>query len=266
MFQRPTLFLGQYRPTDSYLHRLDARAKLLPVLAVMILALVTTSVIFYLIVLAALVAGLLASGVGTAALLRNFRPVLFLVLLTALFHLIFTARDSRPLFDILGFAITEGGVSRAVYFSMRLLIFVTIAFLVTLTSSPSDLAESFTRLFRPLRKIRIPVDELGLILFMAIRFIPILVDEFTAIRNAQAVRGVNFTGSTIQRLRKSVYLLVPVFLAALARADDLAIAMEARGYRSGVERTFYSHARIGPEEIVFMCLTLAGIVAAYMLV
>ncbi|MBD3404018.1 hypothetical protein GF420_14090 [candidate division GN15 bacterium] len=264
MIQQSSIFLGQYRPLDSFLHRLDARAKLAPVVLVMVLALFTTSFTFYGIILTALLAALASSGVGFARISASFKPVLFMVAITALYHLIFSARDTDAVFGIFGFAITTGGIEMAAYFSLRLLIFVSIAFLVTLTSSPSDLAEALTRLARPLAKLRVPVNDLGLILFMAIRFVPILMEEFVAIRNAQLIRGVDFGGNVISRIRKTGYLLVPVFMAALARADDLAVAMEARGYRGGVKRSFYSHSRLGPVELFFVLTTVAAITAVYL--
>ncbi len=264
MIYRSTTFLGQYRPLDSFLHRLDARAKLAPVVLVMILALLTESFVFYGVILGVLILSLIASGVGPNRLLVSFRPVLFMVAVTALYHLLFSERSSEPLSSILGFAVTEGGVRMAAFFSLRLLIFVSIAFLVTLTSSPSDLAEALTRLARPLTALRVPVNDLGLVLFMAIRFVPILMDEFAAIRSAQMIRGVDFSGGFFARIRKTGYLLVPVFLAALSRADELALAMEARGYRGGARRTFYSHTSFGAIELFFLMTSCAGIIALYL--
>lgn len=263
MLQRSSIFLGQYRPLDSFLHRLDARAKLAPVVLVMILALLTHSYTFYVVILGILVAALLASGIGASRLSESFRPVLFMVAITALYHLIFSERASTPFFDIFGFTITEGGIHMAGFFSMRLLIFVSIAFLVTLTSSPSDLAEALTRLARPLSILKVPVNDLGLVLFMAIRFVPILMEEFEAIRNAQVIRGVDFSGSLVARTRKTACLLVPVFMAALSRADDLALAMEARGYDGRKPRTFFTHTSFGTVELFFVMTTTAALLALY---
>lgn len=263
MHTNSSIPFGHYQPLDSWMHRLDARVKIIPVLLVMILALLTESLIFYAVILGLLLVTLASTGVAPTTLMRSILPILLMVLVTAVYHLLFTARDSRVIVSILGFALTEGGVLQAAFFSLRLLIFVTVAFLVTLTSSPSDLAEALVALLKPLEKIRVPVVELGLILFMAIRFIPILADEFTAIRRAQMVRGVSFEGSLVRRLRLSLALLLPVFVAAISRADDLAVAMEARGYRSERARTVYSHASIGGPEIMFVVLSTATILMLY---
>ncbi|UCD62954.1 MAG: energy-coupling factor transporter transmembrane protein EcfT [Candidatus Zixiibacteriota bacterium] len=257
MFQSTPILLGQYRPLDSFLHRLDARAKLLPVMLVLVLALLTDSLLFYAAVLLALAGALLLSGVGHRTLLSNFKPIVVLVVITGLYHLIFSQRDSSVLLDLFGFKLTSGGVRMAVFYSLRLVIFISMAFLITLTNSPSELADAMTKLLRPLRKLRFPVYDLALIIFIALRFIPILYEEFTAIRNAQMIRGVRFTGPLLARLRKTTSIIVPVFVAAIQRADELALAIEARGYRSGRERTFYSRSRFGWRELGFAVLSSA---------
>ena len=245
------MLLGHYRPIDSFLHRLDARSKLVPILMVMVLGLLTDSLLFYVIVLAVLFAALLSSGVTLRVIAVNFRPILILVGITFLYHVVFSGRDAPTLVTIFGFALTGEGLVQACFFSLRLLLFVGVVFLVTLTSSPSELAEAAARLLRPLRKIRVPVDDIGLVLFIAIRFIPVLHQEFLAIRNAQLIRGVNFEGGLLRRARKITAIFVPVLVAAMSRADELALAMEARGYRSGTPRTFYSRARFGLGATVF---------------
>lgn len=254
---------GQYCPLDSYLHRVDARAKLVPVLVVMVLGLMAKSLVFYLVMMAILLAALMWSGVGVVTLLRNLRPILILVAVTFVYHILFSERQSAPLFDIFGFAVTIGGVSKAAFFSLRLLLFVSMVFLVTLTNSPSELAEAITKLLQPLGKIGLPIQELGLILFIAIRFIPILYEEFVTVRNAQVIRGVDFKGSLMNRIRKTSSVLIPVLVSAIGRADELALAMEARGYRSGRPRTYFSRARFDGHAWLFMIGSLALTAACY---
>jgi len=259
------ILLGQYRPLDSYLHRLDARAKLMPIFLVLVLALLTDSLVFYLAITATLIASLLLSGVRPSVLLSNFKPILLLVAITFLYHVVFYRGDSAVLVSFWGWGISEEALYKALFFSMRLVVFVSMAFLMTLTNSPSDLAEAVAKLLRPLRKVGVPVYDLALILFIAIRFVPILFDEFQAIKNAQTIRGVSFSGSLPARIKKLSYIILPVFVSAIGRADDLAVAMEARGYRSGAERTFYSHTQFGRDEVWFMILTTIGIVAVFVL-
>ncbi|MEW6411613.1 MAG: energy-coupling factor transporter transmembrane component T [Candidatus Zixiibacteriota bacterium] len=259
MFQKTPILLGQYRPLDSFLHRLDARSKIVPVTLILILALLTDSVIFYVTILLAMIAALLFSGVGWRTLANNFKPILILVVVTSLYHLVFSGRDSEALVSIFGWKITSGGAQLALFYSLRLVIFISVAFLITLTNSPSELGDAMTRLFRPLERFRVPVYDLALILFIALRFIPILYDEFTAIRNAQMMRGVSFTGSFFARMKKTTSIIIPVFVAAIQRADELALAIEARGYGSGSERTFYSRSFFGPVEWMFMLLVSLAI-------
>jgi len=251
MFQTAPILLGQYRPLDSFLHRLDARSKILPVVLVLVLALLTDAVLFYATIMLALIAALLASGIKATNLARNFRPILILVVITSLYHLIFSGRDSSVLFDLWGWRITAQAVQLAAFYSMRLILFVSIAFLITLTNSPSELAEAFGLLLRPLAKLGLPVNELSMILFIAIRFIPILYQEFTAVRHAQMIRGVDFGGSLVKRIKKTTFIIIPVFVAAIQRADEIAQAMQARGYRSDTARTCYSHSRFGGREWLF---------------
>ncbi len=265
MFQTAPVLLGQYRPLDSYLHRLDARAKILPVTLVLVLALLTESFVFYIAILTALVAALLFSGVGVRTLVDNFKPILLLVVITSLYHLIFSGHGTHVLLKLGGIQVTQGGVHLAAFYSLRLIIFVSMAFLITLTNSPSELGDAVTKILKPLRRFRVPVYDLSLILFIAMRFIPILYDEFNTIRNAQIVRGVRFSGSILARMRKSTSIIIPVFVAAVQRADELALAIQARGYRSGAERTFYSLSTFGIPEWIFSLGSSAGILAVYFL-
>ena len=243
--------LGQYRPLDSYLHRLDVRAKLLPVMLVLVLSLLTDSFIFYIIIQFSLIGLLLFSGVDYKTLANNFKPILILVLITSLYHLIFSGQDSEIIFQLYFIKFKAKAVYLALFYSLRLVIFISIAFLVTLTNSPSELGEAFTKLFKPFEKLHLPVGDLALILFIAIRFIPILYNEFNTIKNAQIIRGVSFTGSFLRRIKKTTSIIIPVFVSAIQRADELALALQARGYKSGKGRTFYSRSRFGVNEWLF---------------
>jgi len=259
---RPVL-LGQYRPLDSYLHRLDARSKILPVTIILILALMTKSFAFYSIIMLALIAGLLVSGVSLRGLLTSLRPILILVVITAAYHLLFGTSEGSVLIGLGSWELTSGAVNQAAFFSLRLILFVCVAFLITFTNSPSELAEAMAKLFSPLARLKVPVAEMAMIVFIAIRFIPILFEEFSTIRNAQIMRGVSFTGSIVSRIKKTTVIIVPVFLAALQRADELALAIQARGYDGRRHRTFYSTTTFGRNEVVFIGATTIGLLALF---
>lgn len=267
MFQKIPVILGQYRPLNSYLHKLDARAKILPICLVLVLSLLTDSTIFYFSILLLLVLSLFLSGINIKTIWANFKPIVFLVVITMLYHLIFSTGDqSKVLLNLFGWKITQTAITSALFYSLRLVIFISIAFVMTLTSSPSDLGEAFFKLLRPLEKIKIPVNDLALILFIALRFIPILYEEFTAIKNAQIIRGVDFGGTLLNRINKTTSIIIPLFVAATQRADELALALQARGYTGGSNRSFYMNAAFGIREIIFSVMSLLIIGLIYFLI
>jgi energy-coupling factor transport system permease protein len=254
---------GQYKPRDSIGHRLDPRVKIFFAVCLMILSVFTTSIPFY----TALIAGLLflffLSKISMNMVFHNIRPFVILVLITALYHILFSARDSAALISILGFRITEGGLNMAAGFSLRVLVFVGVAFFLSLTIMPTDLADSLVNWLKPLRKLKVPVNDIGLILFIAMRLIPVLAEEFDTIRKAQKVRGVDFSGSLTKKARKLVYLLIPVFQSALRRADDLALAIEARGYISDTERSSYRMFKLHAADWLFIILSIGSALILY---
>lgn len=256
MFKSSPILLGQYKPLDSYLHRLDARAKMIPVLLILVLALFTDSYLFYSGIMISLIAALWYSGISRETLLRSFKPILWLVLITIVYHLIFSGKQTETVFTLFGYKFTKGALDYAAFYSLRLILFVSIAFLVTLTSSPSEIGDAFAKVIRPLKRLKVPVDDLALILFMAIRFIPVLYEEFTIIKNAQRLRGVDFSGSLVNRIRKSTSIIIPVFVAAIGRADELAQAIEVRGYGKNQSRTYFSKSKFGVNEIGFGLISI----------
>jgi energy-coupling factor transport system permease protein len=156
--------------------------------------------------------------------------------------LVFSGKDSEIIFQLSFIKIRDGALYLAMFYSLRLLIFISVAFLITLTNSPSELGEALYKLLKPLKKFKIPIDDLTLILFIAIRYIPILYDEFNNIKNAQVIRGTDFSGSIVNKIKKTTSIIIPVFVSAIQRADDLAMALQVRGYKSGNGRTFYSRS------------------------
>lgn len=257
------MMIGLFRPADSFLHRLDPRAKLAPVLLVLVLAFFASSLWFPLGLLSILIILLLCAGISGGTIVKSFAPILLLAVVTGFYHLIFTGRESSALLTIAGWSVTVDGAYAATYFTLRLMLFVAVVFLVTLTTGPSDIAATLVWLARPLAALRVPINDFGLMMFIAVRFIPVLRDEFIAIRHAQWLRGLGVDGSWSQKIRNSVALIVPVFTAALSRADELALAIENRGYRSHAPRTVYSHFRFGRAEWLYVVLSGAVIVALF---
>lgn len=266
MYQKIPVIIGQYRPLDSFLHRLDARSKIVPLFLIMVLSLLTQSMFFYAVILLLLILSLFYSKIELQTAIENFKPILVLVLINAIYHIIFSAPESRSLFDIFGFQIRVGALEAALFYSLRLIIFISTLFLLTLTSSPSALGEALVKIIKPLEKLKVPVSDFGLILFIALRFIPIMYDEFIAIKNAQTIRGVNFSGSIFNRIKKTSTILIPVFIAAINRADELSLAIQARGYRSNGKKTIYSRFSFGFREFFFMLLSTSFLLLIYYLI
>lgn len=256
---------GQYKPSDSPGHRLDPRFKILYAIFLMILSIFTSSALYYAIIIAGIIALLLLSDMSFATLIRAGKPFVFLVLITASYHLLFSERDTGTIVDIFGFRLTEGGVYMAAAFSLRVLVFVGIAFFISLTTMPSDMAEVLVGWIKPLKRFGVPVNDIGLIIFIAMRFIPVLAEEFDTLRKAQLMRGVDFSGNLIKKARKMIFLLIPIFQSAMRRADDLALAIESRGYSGNVERSSYRDFKWSLLDIVFIVFASAFTIAVFVL-
>ncbi|MDD4052422.1 MAG: energy-coupling factor transporter transmembrane component T [candidate division Zixibacteria bacterium] len=261
MNNRNQFLLGQYRPGDSYLHRLDPRTKITMVLVVMVAALIGKTVAFSLISIAVLLGLLLSCRLGWRLIARNLRPIVWFILFTALFHLLFSGRDDPEIvFSIGSLTVTKTGAAMALAYSARILIFVLATFILSLTTSPVAISEGIVSLLKPLRRMKVPVYDLGMILFIALRFIPVLADEIETIRKAQHIRGMDASRSLRGRLKRATALVLPVFFSALRRADELSVAIETRGYRSGHPRSSLHPLRFGRQDGVVFGLTALALV------
>jgi len=238
MLNRSKFLIGQYRPGNSLLHRLDARTKIFLVLMVMVSALVRTEPVFYLVLILVLMSLLLSCGLGWRLIFGNLKPVAWFIAFTAIFHLLFSGGGDTDIVATFWFvSISKTALYMALVYSARILIFVLSTFILSLTTSPLSLSEAIVSLLKPLHWVKIPIYDLGMILFIALRFIPVLANEMDTIRKAQIIRGVDFGGSFAARIKKTAALVLPVFFSALRRADDLSIAIETRGYRGGQPRS-----------------------------
>lgn len=228
--------LGQYFPGDSIAHRLDPRTKLLLVV-VYIAALFTAenyaSYAFMLVVTAGMIA---VSHIPLKSILHGLKPLFIIILLTALLNLFFT--QGTPLVKLGPVVITKEGLVRAVFMVLRIMMLISGTFLLTYTTSPIALTDGLEILFGPLKKIKVPVHEMAMMMSMALRFIPTLIEETDKIMSAQKARGADFeTGKLIDRAKALLPLLVPLFVSAFRRADELAVAMESRCYHGDEGRT-----------------------------
>ena len=253
--------IGQFYPVASPLHALDPRAKILAT-AVLVVGLFLVDSVAGLLVLAAgfflLVA---ASRVPPVAFLRLLRPVAFIVALTALFQIFFT-RGGPTLFELGFLEVHEGGLRMGLFLALRILLLVSAAGLLTATTAPVALADGIEDLLSPLKKLRFPAHEVAMMMTIALRFIPTLQEEAQKITRAQAARGADLSeGGLLKRVRAMLPVLVPLTIGAFRRADELAEAMESRGYRGGEGRTRYRELRFRPRDalaLVAAALVLVG--------
>ncbi len=229
--------IGQYYPAKSIVHRLDPRVKLVSTLFYLISLFLFKSISGYLIATIFLAAVIRVSRVPFSFIVRGLKPVIMLLMITVLFNL-FLTRSGDVLFHAWIFTITEGGLVTAVYMAVRLVYLIIGSSLMTFTTTPNELTDGIEALLYPLNKVHVPVHEVAMMMSIALRFIPILLEETDKIMKAQIARGADFeSGNMIKRAKSMIPILVPLFVSAFRRANDLAMAMEARCYRGGEGRT-----------------------------
>ena len=228
--------LGQFYPTDSVIHRLDPRVKLLGTLIYIVTLFVGKSFFMYIPVSAFLVTVIILSKVPVSFVLRGVKPIIPLIIISAAFNLILTPGNALVSFWIIN--ITNEGIYLAIFMAVRLFYLITGTSLLTLTTTPTSLTDGLEKGLRFLKIFRVPVHEIAMMMSIALRFIPILIEETDKIKKAQMARGADFeSGNVMKRAKAMIPLLVPLFVSAFRRASDLAMAMEARCYHGADGRT-----------------------------
>jgi len=248
--------IGQYVPGDSVLHRMDPRVKLILNTLLIVLLFFVQKVTGYLFFLAILLALVTTSHISLRYLWRGLKPILFLIAFTFIVQLLFPA-EGQPLWQWWVFRITDLGIWKACFMSLRLALLVFVTTLLTLVTSPIDLTDALDRLFSFLKVLRIPVHEIAMMMTIALRFIPTLLEETDKIIKAQISRGAPLDrGNLFRRMRGFVSVLIPLFVSAFRRADELAQAMEARCYRGGEGRTRLKEMRLHSADLWATALAL----------
>lgn len=229
--------LGQYFPGNSPIHLLDPRTKLI-LLILYIVALFTAAAwVSYGVVFVVLATVIWISKIPLKSILRGMKPLVFILIFTGILNLLFTGGE-KVLVSFWKITITLEGLERAFFMVIRILMLITGTFLLTYTTSPIALTDGLEALMNPLKKLRLPVHELSMMMCIALRFIPTLIEETDKIISAQKARGADFeSGNLIRRVKALVPILVPLFISAFRRADELATAMECRCYQGGEGRT-----------------------------
>ena len=229
--------LGQYFPGDTVVHRLDPRTKLILTILYIVLLFIAVNYVSYGLVFLFLVLCVVLSRIRLKAILSGLKPLVILIIITGLLNLFYT-RGEHLLFRVWRISVYWEGVRTAVIMALRIMLLVTGTLMLTYTTSPLQLTDGMEKLLGPLKKLHVPVHELSMMMSIALRFIPTLIEETDKIMNAQKARGAEFdTGNLIQKAKAMLPLLVPLFISAFRRADELATAMESRCYHGGEGRT-----------------------------
>lgn len=230
--------LGRYMPGDSIIHRLDPRTKIIAMITLMIFIFFVNNFVGYAILGAFILILITLSGISIEVFVRGLRPMLFLILFTVILQLFFT-RSGELIWSWQFLTLTTDGLYNAFFILFRFVLIIFISTILTLTTQPLAITDGLEKLLYPVRNV-FPVHEMALMLAIALRFVPTLMEETDKIMNAQRARGVDFNeGSLTERMKAIVPILIPLFISAFNRAYDLAIAMEARGYQGGEGRTKY---------------------------
>lgn len=255
--------LGQFFPGHSAIHRMDPRTKLILTMVYIVALFVAQNWISYSLMLAFLLVCIKISSIPPKSIVRGMKPLVFILIFTAILNIFYTD-GGVELVRLGSLAITTEGLKRAFFMIWRILMLISGTFLLTYTTSPISLTDGLESLLSPLKKLHVPVHELAMMMSIALRFIPTLIEETDKIMSAQKARGADFeTGSIIQRAKALVPILVPLFISAFRRADELATAMECRCYQGGEGRTKLKLLRFKRGDLVAfgVCACLMAAVA-----
>ncbi|MFZ2460090.1 MAG: energy-coupling factor transporter transmembrane protein EcfT [Streptococcus suis] len=233
------LILGRYIPGNSMIHRLDPRSKLLAMFAFLLLIFWANNLITNVLIIAFVFAMVVLSQIRLSFFINGLKPMIGIILFTTFFQVFFTPGAS-VLWEFWIFKVSIEGLQQALIIFIRFVLIIFFSTLLTLTTTPLSLADGIESGLAPLKRLKVPVHEIGLMLSMSLRFVPTLMDDTTRIMNAQRARGVDFNeGNLIQKVKSVIPILIPLFASSFKRADALATAMEARGYQGGEGRTKY---------------------------
>ena len=249
--------LGQYFPGTTVAHKLDPRTKILLVVLYIVALFCAKGVLSYALMALCLAVCVRISKVGIKQLVRGLKPVLFIIIFTGILNLFFTPGD-RYLVEVGFLRISDTGLKNAVFMVLRVMMLIMGTFLMTYTTSPISLTDGLERLLNGLKRFHVPVHELAMMMSIALRFIPTLIEETDKIMSAQKARGADFeSGNIIQKAKALIPILVPLFISAFRRADELATAMECRCYHGGEGRTALHVLRYQAADFVVLAAFVA---------
>ena len=257
--------IGQHYPANSFIHRMDPRMKLLCTLLFIVFIFFITNFIGYAVAALYLITVIKVSTVPPRFLLRGLRAILFIIVFTAALNIFFTAGETT-LWQWGSIRISQEGLLNAGRMALRLTMLIIGSSILTLTTTPIQLTDAIEYGLKPLKKIKVPAHEIAMMMTIALRFIPTLIEEMDKIMKAQMARGADFdTGGIIKKAKSLVPLLVPLFISAFRRAEDLALAMESRCYRGDVGRTRMKKMRMAGRDYVAFSLILLFIASIFVI-
>ncbi len=257
--------LGQYYPGDSFIHRLDPRTKLIAIFCFMTALLVSLKPIVlagFAVLLLGIIAG---SQLPVSLVLKNIRPFIWLFLLTIFVHVFLTPGRVLYTLPMLNLDITSEGLSLGLVYSVRLILLIILAALLTLTTSPIELTDALEKMLGPLKRFKVPTHEIVMMLTLSLRFIPTLLEEALRLKNAQMSRGATFDGSLVQRIKSIVPLILPLFISAFRRADDLALAMDSRCYTGGEGRSSFRKLKFKVADYIVLMFLLVVLLFVFLI-
>lgn len=254
--------LGQYFPGGTIAHRLDPRTKLLLVVIYIVGLFNANGWYSYAFIVLITALCMAVSKIRPRSALKGLKPLIIIIILTALLNIFYT--DGKPIVE--GWIITWEGLAKAAMMSLRIILLIVGTFMLTYTTSPIALTDGLELMLNPLKKIKIPVHEMAMMMSMALRFIPTLIEETDKIMSAQKARGADFeTGSLAQRAKALLPILVPLFVSAFRRADELAVAMESRCYHGGSGRTRMKQLKMQGADIFTLLLGALLLAAVFVM-
>lgn len=259
------IIFGRYVPAQSWIHKMDPRSKLTIIFLFVCIVFIANNALTYGLLAIYTFTMILLSKVNVRFIYLGLRPVLWLVAFTLLLH-IFLTKEGELLFQLGWFKVYEEGLRQGLFISMRFFFLILMTSLLTLTTTPIEITDGLEDMLHPLKKVKFPVHEMALMMSISLRFIPTLMQETDKIMKAQMARGVDFTSGPIkERMRAIVPLLIPLFVSSFKRAEELAVAMEARGYHGGEGRTKYRQLKWGLLDTVMIVVLLLLAVVMFLL-
>lgn len=249
-----SMIIGKYVPGDSFIHRLDPRTKLITMFVYVFIVFLANNGWTYGLLTFFTCILLFLSRIRLSFFVKGLKPILWVIVFTFLLHVLLT-KEGHVVFQWLGMEVYDQGIQQGAFISLRFLLLIVVTTLLTLTTTPIEVTDGMESLLSPLKKWNIPVHELALMMSISLRFIPTLMEETEKIMKAQAARGVDFSGGPLsERMKAMTALLVPLFISAFKRAEELAVAMEVRGYRGGKDRTKWRELTWRRIDTAFMIL------------